>query len=368
LGEGLLHYRPPMRRAILSSAAVLFAITCASAGVTSEQKSAAHLDSVEIARASAVPGFAVAVVKGDQIVWKDSVGLANITDQTPIDSQSQFRVGSVTKLLTAVALGRLVERGVMSLDDPVAKYVPQFKHPEITIGQLAHHLSGIRHYGRSEYINATHYDNVDAALAKFIDDPLVAPPGTRYAYSSYGYNLLGAAMERATDTPFTKLITREVLAPFHMDHTGSFDAVPAGHVVTFYDPDKEKGTSLSPAMDLSDRLPSGGYLSTAEDLGRLLIGVQKQSPALEQLLFTSGKTVDGTETHVGLAWRLATDPQGRRYVHHGGDTVGGRTFVLLYPDEGVGVVMLANESFAQLGEKEAMKIAAHFLPTQAKKP
>ncbi|MBV8519786.1 MAG: beta-lactamase family protein [Acidobacteria bacterium] len=334
---------------------------CATAAVPATSAAAAHQDGVQLAANSHAPGLAIAVVRGKRMVWSDAIGAADIATNAPVTIDTDFRIGSVTKLLTATLFAKLVARGVVHLDDPASRYVPELTNANITLGQLAQHLSGIRHYGRSDYMNTQHYDGVSAALPKFINDPLVAAPGEKYTYSSYGYNLLGAALERATKTPFDELLAREVLRPFGMRHT--FREPPANaRVVKFYDRDDKGALSESPAVDLSDRIPSGAYLSTAGDLARFVSGVLALPPATRTLLFTSGKTSAGKETNVGLAWRLATDDRGRAYVHHGGDAVGGRAFVLVYPRENIGVVILGNLSFARIGEKDAQQLAAHFLP------
>jgi CubicO group peptidase (beta-lactamase class C family) len=116
--------------------------------------------------------------------------------------------------------------------------------------------------------------------------------------------------------------------------------------------------------DLTDRWPSGGFLSTAEDLARFAQGMVDPSflrPEFREAFLVPQRTGDGKETRVGLGWRIATDAQGRRYLHHGGDTLGGRAFVLLYPEQRVSIALLTNLTFAPLGEKEAMALAGPWL-------
>lgn len=314
----------------------------------------------EVHLVSGAPALAVAVVVDGRIVLKDAFGVADAAAGRSATPETAFRIGSVSKVLTSLALLRFVERGVVRLDERVAKYVPAFPQNNVTVGQLAYHLGGVRHYGRAEYMNTTHYATVGAALEKFINDPLVAPPGEKYVYSSYGYNLLGAVLERAAGIPFEEVIAREVLVPFKMQSTG---VSPPAEVprVRFYGKDQAGVIIDAPLIDLSDRVPSGGYLSTASNLARFAAGIMRLPKKSRNLLFRSAETSSGAPTGVALGWRVAADGAGRSYVHHGGDSIGGRAFVLIYPDQRVGVVLLSNLSFAPFGEKEALRIAAFFV-------
>lgn len=288
---------------------------------------------------TASPAISSAVVEGE-VVWTQ-------------DAQRAHRIGSVTKLFTAVALARMADRGAIDLDAPVQRYVAAFPHPGVTIRQLAGHLGGIRHYGAGEYISTTAYASPRDALDIFLSDPLAAAPGERYRYSSYGYNLLGVAMEQAAGAPFMAILQAEVFGPFGLTHTRAQARDDAGEFFSRTD-----AGDIVPAIpvDVSDRLPSGGLVSTAGDLAAFLQGVASLPASTRALLFTSMTTRDGKETGVGLGWRLATDAAGRRYAHHGGDTVGGRAMVVLYPEDGAGAVLLGNLSFARLTEQDALAL------------
>jgi CubicO group peptidase (beta-lactamase class C family) len=346
-----------LRSASLAGAFALavFAAACASPVFSDSAIAPAREDVRQIVRSTGSPSFAAAVVKGGRVAWVEAFG-----DATP---RSEFRIGSLTKLFTATALVRLADDGAVSLDASVTKYVPPFPDARVTIRELAEHRAGIRHYGRSDYVNTRHNGSVAEALEVFIHDPLLSVPGEKYKYSSYGYNLLGAALERASAQSFPALLEREVFRPFGMNDT--FVVPPpeaASRVVRFFDRDRSGTLQDASPIDLSDRLPSGAYLSTAPDLARFIVGVLGLPEKVRALLFTSGRTTDGKPTNVGLGWRLATDAEGRSYVHHGGESIGGRAFILVYPKEGVGVVLLSNLSFAEFGEKEARTVASRFLP------
>jgi CubicO group peptidase (beta-lactamase class C family) len=317
-------------------------------------------DIERIAKADSIPAVAVAVTSGDRIVWMESLGVADPETHAPLTVDSQFRIGSVSKLLTATALLRLAEQGKLRLDDPVSRYLPDFPHGESTLRQLAGHLGGIRHYAGGEFMNRTKYPSVRASLSKFAADPMIAKPGEKYYYSSYGYNLLGAAIEAAAGKPFVDVVQTLVLTPLRMRDTVPDTA--AKHAVTPYEADKGV-MAPAPAADISDRVPAGGYVSTARDLARFAIGLT--SPAFlsaesRQLIRTVQNTSDGKPTRVGIGWRVGVDDAGRTFLHHGGMATGGRAFILVYPEERVSVSIVTNVTFANFGDKEAREIALRF--------
>jgi serine beta-lactamase-like protein LACTB len=162
------------------------------------------------------PALSCAVAADGKVVWAEAYGFADLEQRVPATTETGFRIGSVSKTLTAAAVVLLHQRGQLDIDVPIQQYVPTFpdKGYPITIRELAGHLGGIRHYrdadfpGRSD--NVRHYDSLAQALAIFANDSLVAPPGTTWAYSSYGFNLIGIALEHATGKPFLDLMRDEV--------------------------------------------------------------------------------------------------------------------------------------------------------------
>ena len=344
-------------RAIAASALVLFAGCASSAPAARYGKAiAASRAQVESIRAeNGIPAMAAAVIAGDRIVWSEGFGA---------QPDSLFRIGSVSKLLTAAALVRLADERVVDLSVPVTTYVNNAPADGLTLMHLARHLGGIRHYGRSDFINTTAYPSVSASLEKFIGDTPLAPPGAKYLYSSYGYNLIGAAIEAASGRSFERTLAETLLVPWKMkDTVASPDERQQERVTAFYNRSTD-GAVRAGEVDLSDRIPSGGYLSTAEDLGRFLIGTLGMPESQQELLWTAGRTSEGESTGVGFSWRIGRDEAGRRFVHHGGQAIGGRAFGLLYPAEGVGIVLLANLSFAPFNEVQAAEMAQRFLSSE----
>jgi CubicO group peptidase (beta-lactamase class C family) len=307
-----------------------------------------------------IPGGAVAVTSADAIVWQDTFGVADLDTATAVTLETRYRIGSLTKLLTVAALLRLVDQERLELDATVGEHLADFPHGAITLPQLAGHLSGIRHYADSEFLNGTRYESATDSLRKFARDPLLAPPGEKYAYSSYAYDVLGAVIEKVTSKNFDAALTELVLEPLSMTAT-SF--VADARTATFYDA-SDAGPRESPANDLSDRYPAGAALSTAGDLARLLSALTDAkflSVDARTAMARSQATADGKPTNVGLAWRIGIDAARRTYLHHGGAVTGGRAFALIYPAERVSVAIVTNLGFARFDQKDAVAIAARFL-------
>ena len=240
--------------------------------------------------------FRHAAVDG-KIVFSEGFGYADLEQPVPVLwPATKFRFGSVSKPLTAAALVELVEQGKLDLDAPIQKYVPSFpdKGAVITSRMLAGHLGGIRHYKDNEFFNSQHYDNVVAGLGIFQDDPLVSPPGTKFNYSSYGFNLLSVAIEKACAEDFLSCMRDLVFSPLGLRSTVADQ--PSELIeqrARFYTHWKDKPLENSPYTDNSYKWAGGGFLSTSEDLvqfGNALLEpgyLKKESLAL---LFTSQKT------------------------------------------------------------------------------
>jgi serine beta-lactamase-like protein LACTB len=295
-------------------------------------------------RAFAAPGLSVAVGVDGRIVWSESCGLADEERDVPVRRATQFRIGSVSKSLTAAAIARLDQEGRIDVNASIRTYVPEFpaagKAP--TLRQLGGHLGGIRHYDAAETVNTKHYASTSAALRVFINDPLVAPPGTAFNYSSYGFDLLGAAIERATRTSFSNAVASTLLRPLGLSRTtvGRTRAPTA----RFYEVTNARTARPAPPIDLSDRYPAGGFLSTAEDLVRFGEGITGSTflgTAARSLLFTSQRTTNGHVTGYGFGFEVGRSPFGR-IAGHIGNVVGGTAFLFIHPRTRVVVALTSN--------------------------
>ncbi|HEX7181133.1 MAG TPA: serine hydrolase domain-containing protein [Thermoanaerobaculia bacterium] len=367
-----MNIHPLHRRGTLLLAGWLCAVALAAQAAPAGREERARQWSEALRTKVGSPGLSAAVAVDGKVVWAEGFGLADVENQVPVRPEVRFRLGSVSKLLTAAAAVRLVEQGKLDLDAPVQRYVPSFpeKGPDkgqpVTARQLAGHLAGIRHYNVQDFARPPKaYARLSDGLEIFKDDPLVHPPGTGYLYSSYGYNLLGVAVEGASGKDFASAVDELVLQPLGLRGTvlDRPEAVLEWRARPYA---RDSGGNLknAPAIDSSYKWPSAGYLSTAGDLVRFAsahLGDGFLKPETRGLLFTSQRTASGEETGVGIGWRIGKDSAGRRFLHHGGAIEGGRAFLLVYPDQRVAVALLTNLSGARFAEGEAQELAQIFM-------
>jgi serine beta-lactamase-like protein LACTB len=156
----------------------------------------------QIARASLVeqnlPGLSVAVGADGDLVWAEGLGWADLEKRVPVAPGMRFRIGHASKTLTSAAVGLLVEKGRLRLDDEIQKYVPAFPRKQwpVTLRQLMGHVAGVRHYqNERDYMPTAHCERASEWVPRFADDPLRFEPQTQYGYSTFGWILVSAAVE-----------------------------------------------------------------------------------------------------------------------------------------------------------------------------
>jgi len=311
-----------------------------------------------------IPGVQVAVAIDGKLVWSEGFGYADAERKRPVTRETQFRIGSVSKPLTAAAVALLYEQGKLDLDAPVQRYVPSFpdKGYPITTRQLAGHLAGIRHYKDREFLLNRRFATVLEGLTIFQDDSLLFPPGTRFSYSSYAWNLVSAVVEGASGDNFLHFMSAHVFRPLGLTHTAPdrVDSLIPGRTQP-YERDSGGTYHLAPAVDNSYKWAGGGFVSTGEDLvrfGSALLEPGFLKPETLDLLFTSQRTSSGEATGYGIGFFLTTDSLGHRWVFHGGGAVGGTAVFGLDRDSRLVVTILTNLTDAPL--EPAREIQAAF--------
>jgi CubicO group peptidase (beta-lactamase class C family) len=295
-----------------------------------------------------IPGLSVAFVTDNQIRWSNGYGLADVENFVPAKASTVYRLGSLSKPITATAVMQLVERGKLDLGAPVQQYCPAFPQKQwpVTSRELLGHLGGIRHYNEKERVEyTTHFDSVASGLSVFKDDPLIAEPGTQFHYSSFGFNLLGCVVEGASGQSFADYLRQNIFVPAGMDHMqvdNVFALIP--NRARGYAKDKDGNLENSQLMDSSYKVPSGGLCSTAADLVRFAIAIEMGKlvkPETVAQMFTSERTRDGKETNYGFGWGVG-QLDGTRMVAHGGGQSGVSTHLLLLPDKGIAVAAMCD--------------------------
>jgi CubicO group peptidase (beta-lactamase class C family) len=376
---------------VCSTALLVWASLANASGMSDQQQTEISQVVSSWLSAHQVPGISVAVAR-DGGIWSAGFGKADLEQDVPVTPQSLFRTASVAKWFTAAAAMRLVEKGRLDLDAPIQKYCPEFptKPWPITSRELLTQMSGIRHYygdngekrdtpaqraalealiERERATQYTRYTDVIKPLDTFKNDPLLFPPATAVNYSSLGYRVLGCVLQGAAQTPYRQLVTREIFDPAGMKSITEDDALTiTPHRVRGYSRGPE-GTIVQAAFrDVSDNLPAGGYLSTAEDLVRFAVafgsGNLVQAATRDQMI-AHPTLIDGRPApnpfgtpgyYYGMGIMVDSGSAQPAWFHTGGQS-GTSTLLFLFPKTGTAVAVLANMDGAVVRESLARRIA-----------
>ncbi|TGV01640.1 serine hydrolase domain-containing protein [Flavivirga rizhaonensis] len=303
-----------------------------------------------------IPGIDIAVSIDDDIVWSEGFGFADIELQVPVSSgKTLFRIGSVSKPLTSTALGKLIENGKLSLDSTIQAYVsyfPKKKYP-VTVKQIAGHIAGIRHYRNSEYTSAKKYSTVKSGLDIFKNDSLLFKPGTDYSYSSYGFNLLSAAIEGASGSSFLDFMKHEIFSKLNMNSTyADKNETIIRNRASFYQIDETNAIKNATYVDNSYKWAGGGFISTTHDLikfGNAMIQEAFLSNETIKAFTKSQKLSNGKKTGYGIGWGIIKRHKLKGFGHDGG-SVGGITKFEIFPKEKLVVIALSNSSNVNYGK------------------
>ncbi|MGI8734735.1 MAG: serine hydrolase [Pyrinomonadaceae bacterium] len=291
-------------------------------------------------------GMTIGFMK-DDFVWVEGYGYADLENKSPARAESAYRLASVTKPMTALAILQLVEKGKIDLDAEVQTYVPYFpkKQWPVTVRQVLGHLGGISHYKNpANELHIKEHRSTRDAIGIFESFDLVAEPGTRYSYSSYGYNLLGAIIEAASGMSYGDYMRQQIWQPLGMTNTRMDDPLD---VIPY----RVRGYQLvngqvknSEFIDISSRFAAGGTRSTVSDLLKFAKGVMDGKLLKNDtmnLMATSMSTNAGRLTNYGMGWE--TSPYNGRYmlVHSGGQQET-RTLLYILPTRKLAVAVGVN--------------------------
>jgi serine beta-lactamase-like protein LACTB len=322
-----------------------------------------------------LPGLSVAVGVDGDIVWAEGFGWADLENRVPVSPDMPFRIGTASTVLTSAAVGLLLEKGRLKLDEQIQTYVPAFPQKQwpVTLRQLMGHLAGVRNDGGDEGpLLSARCERPVEALEHFAESSLRFQPGTQYRYSSYGWILVSTAVEAAADEPFLTFMQKQVFEPLGMGATKADSAIEAlRDRATPYFPrfaaDPRYGPDLMRDIDYSCYAGSSVFLSTPSDLvrfGMAINGGKLLQPATVQLLQTSQRLPSAQETGYGLGWDLETVTLAGEQTHevgHDGESLGGMVASLMtFPKHGIVVAVTSNISYADtfaVGSKIAQAFA-----------
>ncbi|MCC6162072.1 MAG: serine hydrolase [Acidobacteria bacterium] len=295
------------------------------------------------------PGAAAIVVRDGEVVYRKAIGMASMELGVPLQPDTVFRLGSITKQFTAAAVMLLVEDGRVALTDPIEKYLPGYptQGHVITVEHLLTHTSGIQSYTAIPGWFPTRI-RADLPLQELIDgfkkEPMQFAPGERYAYNNSAYVILGAVIEKASGETYERFLTRRIFEPLGMTSTffGSNEPIIKRRAQGY---SQENGVVRNaPFLSMTQPHAAGSLVSTVDDLakwdGALLKGILLK-PASLQRMATPYTLKDGSSTGYGYGLQVR-QLRGHQSVEHGGGINGFSTFALSLPTERVYVAVLTN--------------------------
>ena len=346
--------------------------------VADDRYSGAIDESKRLARALVVednlPGLSVAVARDGQILWAEAVGWADVESRIPVTARTRFRLGSVSKTLTAAAALLLHDRGRVDLDAPVQTYVPAYPQKQwpLTMRQLMGDIAGV-HVIRGDNNDRLPRDGcatVDDAVRVFAAEPLLFEPGTKYRFSTNGWILVSAVVEGAARQPFPTFMRQELFDPVGMERTVIEGDMEVPDTSSFYFPRAAERTQLgvqkAPRRDNSCLFGGGAYLSTPLDLARF--GSAMLKPGLLKadsiaLLHTPLHLTSGASTDFALGWkveRAQVAGLSTPMVAHRATPTGGTAALLLFPDHRLVVAAVSNVTNAVGVTPFGVKVAEAF--------
>jgi CubicO group peptidase (beta-lactamase class C family) len=309
-----------------------------------EQRALEALVRAELAREPHA-GLAVGVLRGEQR-WVGAYGLRDVARGLPATPRTTWRMASITKSFTAVAVLQLVERGLIDLDADIRTWVPAWpeKRWPVTVRQLLGHLGGVTNYGRFGPSHDSGRLDTAGALALVAGYELEAEPGTRFLYSTWAYNLLGAAIEAASGQSYGEYLREHVFEPAGMEHAALDDRRTRDeHHAEGYRL-REGQRVASKVIDVSGRFAGGGTRASIEDLldfGGAVLDYRLVSRTRTGWMQTPMSTRDGRLTDYGMGF--ATWPlRGHYVVAHAGAQPETSTLLVLLPGEDVAIALASN--------------------------
>jgi CubicO group peptidase (beta-lactamase class C family) len=316
----------------------------------------------ELREQAGLASLSAAISVEGGLQWAGATGWADIERGQPATVASRYRTGSVAKPLTATALMRMVDAGLLELDDPLSQHVdglPAELQP-LTARLLASHRAGVRHYSRippwwmgwHEAFSTRAYASVADGLAIFAEDSLRFEPGTDFRYTTFGYSLLSRLMEGASGESFDRVLQQQLFAPVGMHDTAADSAGPMPTRVAFYQAGDGRYSPAHP-INSSAKIAGGGMVSTPSDLVRLgqaLLGDGLLSAAGKAALFTPLALADGrmNPENYAIGWRIDSsvrllgEDRQTPIIHHGGTQPGAAAFLMLLPEFGITVAVMSN--------------------------
>jgi CubicO group peptidase (beta-lactamase class C family) len=309
-----------------------------------------------------LPGLSVSISFNDSLVYSKGFGYSNLENKTKVNpSTTKFRIASITKSITALTLGKLMELDSLDITKSVYFYLPklQKKEYDFTIKQVGGHLSGIRRIPSKEKYSCDNNYNKDDFYATFAKDGLEFEPSTRYQYSNYGYKLLGLIIESKTGVTLTDSHKKYILEPLGLGNTIPDKKNSISTTEYYYKKNKK-----APCLDCTFKFAEGCYLSTTEDIVKLGNGILYPNRILKKEtlieLIKQQKTLNNKGTKYGFGFISLKDDFGNYFFGHSGNNSGNSSNYRIYPNSNLVISICINKGGIRT-DKLISKIANQFI-------
>lgn len=322
---------------------------------------------------SKLPGVAITISRDGEIVYSKGHGYADVEQKISMKPETQIRAASVSKVITATGLARLLTEGKLDLDIPIGQYIPELSEPfaSLTCRQLAGHTSGIQHRPPRKNHKKRHYETIEETLALFKNTSLMFEPDTKYEYSSNAYNLLAAVIERVSGKSYLDYMQEDIFEPLGMVHTTrDLKTELTENDAKMYYFKKGKLTLDRTFSDGTHKLAGAGFKTTSVDLVRMMKAYNNGfiSGRVVKSMFASHTLNNGEKTNVGVGWRINRDMAGRATIEHAGSRQGARTVIVYYPEENLSISLMINAKCTVFIEETAHIIAEVVLENTLERP
>lgn len=301
-----------------------------------------------------VVGIAAGFSINGELTWQDASGYSDLNKKELFKTSTITRIASISKPMTAIAIMQLYENGKLDLNVPIQNYLPSFpqkKEGTITVKQLLQHSAGIASYKNNrEQENTNNYETLEDAVSIFKDRDLIATPGEEFNYTTYGYVVLGAIIEKVSGMTYENYMKDNIWNKAGMTNTGiEYEDKIVANRTTVYHKNSKGKIKEATRTNLSDRIPGGGVYSTLTDMLKfgdaVLNNIFIEKATFEMMLENPKLKTEGNG--YGLGWYLyGENPTYGNVFGHNGTQTGAATFLMLLPDQKTSIVVLSNTSGA----------------------
>lgn len=299
---------------------------------------------------SAVPGASVIVIQGGAVIERRAFGMADLERRVPATPETDYRLASVSKQFTAMAVMLLARDGKLRYDQSVRDFLPELPASAggVTVRHLLNHTSGLYDYeGLIPESRTTHLDDSDVLALLAAKDSVYFPAGTQYRYSNSGYVLLGLIVARVSGMSFPSFLRARIFEPLSMRatvmHVEGADTIP--HRAYGYSP-RGGGFVQTDQSVTSATLGDGGIYTNVDDMARwdlALYGAELVDSATLDLATTPPQLPAGAETQYGFGW-FVDSYRGEKRWRHTGETSGFRNAIQRFPRRRLTIIVLTNRS------------------------